>query len=92
MRKVRFNKWIPAVYERELNSNNYIYPFKSIEGTNCWEKDFPSKGIFLQWVNTHIEYESSAGNYIVALVEMPDGTIAEVLSSNIQFVEPTVLP
>jgi len=92
MRKVKFNKWIPQVSVKNpdytiINGLTYI-PMK---GTGCMEKDFPNDGVFHQWINTHIEYESDVENYIIALVELPDGTIVEVLSKDIKFIEPTVL-
>ena len=82
MRKIKFNNWIPRIDEKcGLGT-------KIKEGTNCWEKDFPNDGIFHQWANAYEESSSSFGNYTVALVELPDGTISEVLPCNIKFVEP----
>ncbi len=81
MRKVKFKKWIPI----ETMGEGALKIKK--EGTNCWETDFSNEGLFHQWGNSYEEFESGAGNYSVALVELPDGTIAEVLPSNIKFID-----
>jgi len=86
MRKVLFKKWIPRV------SNGLEYPHESwVKGTNCWEPDFTHDGIFHQWANAYEESSEGFGNYTVALIELPDGTIIKVLPSNLKFVEPTTL-
>lgn len=80
LRKVMFNKWIPRVdVKTEFGS-------KAKEGTNCWEKDFQNVGFFHQWANAYEESSEGFGNYTVALVEMTDGTIEQVLPSNLKFV------
>lgn len=83
MRKVKFKKWIPATYT-PMGSNCIQV---RTEGTGCWEDDFIHKGIFHQWANTYEEFESGAGNYTVALVEIESGEIVEVLPSKITFIE-----
>lgn len=81
LRKVIFNKWIPRVDEKtELGT-------KAKEGTNCWEKDFPNAGLFHQFGCSYEEFESGAGNFTVAIVELTDGTIEEVLPINLKFVD-----
>jgi hypothetical protein len=79
MRKVIFKKWIPARYEAGKS--------KPVDGTNCWEENFLNVGVFHQWANAYEESSEGFGNYTVALVEVPDGTIVEVLPSNIKFID-----
>lgn len=81
MRKVKFNKWIPRVDEKTTLGT------KPKEGTNCWEKDFQNEGFFHQWANAYEESSEGFGNYTVALVELPDGTISEIFPSNIRFAD-----
>ena len=81
MRKVKFNKWISKIEE----GTGFVPRYK--EGTNCWEKEFPNDGIFHQWASAYEESSEGFGNYTVALVELSDGTITEVLPSNIKFVK-----
>lgn len=83
LRKVVFNKWIPIVYEN-INEGKSVRPK---DGTNCWEKDFLNSGWFHQWANSYEESSEGFGNYTVALVEMPDGTIESVLPTNIKFID-----
>lgn len=80
MRKVEFRTWIPMEMEP-------VFPGvgrKPKPGTNCWS-DFTGTGLFHQWANAYEEFESGAGNYTVALVEIADGSIKEVLPSNLRF-------
>lgn len=76
-----FNKWIPRVYE-EIEGG-----FKVQQGTDCFEKDFPNAGLFHQWANNYESSDEGFGNYTVALVELPDGTIEQVLPHNLKFVD-----
>lgn len=80
MKKVLFKKWIPSEYE-EVKFGRRLK-----ENTQCWEKDFSHEGKFHQWANCYEEFENGAGNYTVGLVELKDGTICEVLPSNLKFI------
>ena len=77
MRKVAYNNWIKPEYELQGR--------RKIEGTGCWETKFKHIGLFHQWASAYEEFELGAGNYTVALIENPDGTISEVLPSNLKF-------
>lgn len=81
MRKLMFKQWIPAIYNESIGGETVQ------SGTNCWEAEFKNEGIFHQWANAYEEFESGAGNYTVALVEISPGEIKEVLPSNIKFIE-----
>ncbi len=85
MRKVLFKKWI----KKELVQGSSFQRPK--EGTGCWESDFLHEGIFHQWASSYEESDAGFGNYTVALVELQDGTIIEVLPTNMKFVEPIIL-
>lgn len=82
MQKVLFKKWIP----KETAANGEFAKVTK-PGTNCWSKDYIEKGIFHCWGVSYEEFESGPGNYTVAIVELPDGTIKEVLPSNLKFVD-----
>jgi hypothetical protein len=93
MRKVLFKKWIPKVVKKEMEISNYPFPTEAYEeGTNCWESDFMHEGVFHGWSVAYEEFETGAGNYTIAIVELPDGTVVEILPKNLKFVEPTLLP
>lgn len=83
MRKVLFKKWIPAEY---VPIEGIVKGKGIAKGTNCWESDFTHEGVFYQWASAYEEFENGAGNYTVALIETPDGTIESVLPSNIKFI------
>lgn len=87
MRKVLYKKWIPAKYPDGANSVNCITTHRKLEGTFCWEPDFIHEGIFHQWANAFEQFEFGIGNHVVALIENPDGTISEVLPTNLKFIE-----
>lgn len=81
LRKVMFKQWIPAIHNKaEIGTTLQA-------GTSCWESDFKQAGLFHQWASAYEEFESGAGNYTVALVELPNGEIKEVLPSNIKFMD-----
>lgn len=80
MKKVLFKKWIPAQYEEAE------FGKKLVENTQCWESDYLHEGVFHQWANSYEEFENGAGNYTVGLVELKDGTITEVLPTNLKFI------
>jgi len=84
MRKVNFKKWIPAEYVQDATK---LLGKKQLDNTNCWEKDFLHEGLFHQWGNAYEESTAGFGNYTVALIEMPDGTIESVLPDNVRFSE-----
>jgi hypothetical protein len=48
--------------------------------------DFIYSGIFHQWGNAYEEFENGPGNYTTAIVELPDGTIEELLPFCIKFI------
>ena len=50
-------------------------------------KDKQTKGLFHQWSNAYKEFESGPGNYTVALIELSDGTIEEVLPIHLTFID-----
>lgn len=84
MRKVAFRKWIPLEYEKVEDKINYS---KAKAGTNCLEEGFPNEGMFHQWANAFEESSAGYGNYTVALIELKDGSIIEVLPTNIRFLK-----
>ena len=45
-------------------------------------------GYFHQWGCDYEEFESGAGNYSVAIVELPNGKIVTPPASSIEFLEP----
>ena len=44
-------------------------------------------GFFHEWGVNYEEFESGAGNYSVAIVELPDGKIITPLAEDIQFLD-----
>jgi hypothetical protein len=90
MREVLFKKFIDCVRE---STGEFTSSCK--EGTNAMEEDFVNSGIFHGWGVAYEELGSGAGNFSVALVEIIDGTMVEVLPIHLKFVELTkidVLP
>lgn len=50
------------------------------------EKAFAS-GIFHTWGSNYEEFESGPGNYTVAIVELEDGRVVEVLPKDLIFTD-----
>lgn len=53
-------------------------------GSNGHYEEFEN-GIFHQWGSNYEEFESGAGNYSVAIVELPDGKVIMTNADDIQF-------
>ena len=53
----------------------------------AYDSDFIHAGKFHKWGDAYEEFESGPGNFTVALVELPDGTIEEVQPKNIKFID-----
>lgn len=87
MRPVKFKKWIEPKYQEGANSVNCRTTHTPLPGTNCWENDFLHTGIFHQWANACHDSGDGFGNYTIALVEVADGTVIEVLPSNLKFMD-----
>lgn len=89
MRKVLFKKWIPLEYLRDENGEVRTTErgeYLPDPNTKCWS-DYIHEGIFHQWANAYEEFETGAGNYTVALIEIEDGTIVEILPTNVKFLK-----
>lgn len=63
----------------------YEYPMPDGPGITRfdWQKDFETEGLFHTWINNK--------DIVVAIVELPDGTVKEVLPENLKFVESPVM-
>lgn len=72
MRKVLFKKW------NQVDSGKGQYGWSG----------FVYEGLFHHWGSSFEEDDKGIYPYTVALVEEPDGKIADVLPSNIKFVTP----
>lgn len=83
MRKVIFKKWIPLEYLKGPGNIRV-----KVEGTGCFEKDYNSKGVFHQWGLAMEETSDHVASYSIALIEIEDGSVVEVLPSNLKFVTP----
>lgn len=62
LREVRFNKWI---VREEIGEGAFR---RTKEGTCCWQKDFPNKGLFHQWGSDFEEFENGVGNLTIAII------------------------
>lgn len=85
MRKVLFKRWIPGI-RVDVNGNTKIGGSYIKKDTQCWDIDFIHEGVFHQWANAYEEFETGAGNYTIALVELENGEIESVLPMNIKFI------
>ena len=77
MRKVKFKKWIPIQHE--------IGTHIRVKGTGQAEDEFKNEGLFHQWCPDYEEFDNGPANYIVALVELKDGTVVKVMPENLKF-------
>jgi hypothetical protein len=73
--KVKFKRWIPKEYKAG----------RVVPGTGTWENEYTQDGHFLQWGSSFIEFESGPANFTVGIIQLPDGSIAEIEPSRILF-------
>lgn len=56
------------------------------------ERQLIGPGLLHCFGTEHTEYQEGPGNFMVGVVEMPDGTINTIPVDLLEFVEPTKLP
>jgi hypothetical protein len=83
MRKVNFSRYIKP----EMVDSGKGYTTRK-EGTGCYEEGFPNEGVFHQWGSTYEEFDNGPANQTVAIVELANGLIEEVIPSRLKFLEP----
>lgn len=55
-----------------------VYEWQKVKGATHHEKVCIGNGIFHQFGVDYEEFETGAGNYSTAIVEMPDGSVKNV--------------
>jgi hypothetical protein len=64
-----------------------IYKWEKVAGQNTFDKMRISEGIFIRYGSDYQEFESGAGNFSTAIVEMDDGTVKNVPVDLIKFLD-----
>ncbi len=85
-REVVFKKWVEREAVEIKDDSGKVTGHTTKPGTSCYDAEFIHKGLFHQWASACVEGENF-GNYTVAIVELPNGEVVEVLPSNIKFTE-----
>ena len=92
-RRVKVFKYeqVKEKYMRKANNIELRQGLDEVEATRLVTNRVPDgEGIFHQWGMNYEEIEGhegyTAGNYTVAIVEMPDGTIKSVAAEDIEFI------
>lgn len=86
MRKVLIKRWIPVQYSKEEGKKNLVIP-----GTGCYETGYSTEALFESWGISYDTENDCNGNRVVmqftmALVILPDGTLEEIIPSNLKFI------
>ncbi len=50
-----------------------------------FENEFNQNGLFHKWGSNYEEFENGAVNYNVAIIELEDGSIEEILPESLKF-------
>lgn len=69
----------------EVKTRVWIQPSPGVNGH--WVMNEPIIAKFHQFGSAYEEFESGPGNYSVAIVEMPDGTVQTLALSDIRFLD-----
>lgn len=82
LKEVNFKVWIPVKYEVPEGKQYQ----QKVANTGCWSDDYEGQGWFHQWGLAYQESDNGVGNYSTAIVQLSDGSIIEVLPTNIKFI------
>lgn len=82
MRKVNFKRFIPVQYI----GGDHVLTTK-VQGTGIWEAEYIHEGFFHGWYTAQVEPDES--NYTIAIIELTDGSIEEVLPTKLIFRDET---
>lgn len=69
----------------EVITRVWVQPSPGVNGH--WSKTDPIVAKFHQFGSAYEEFESGPGNYSVAIVEMPDGTVKTLNLPDIRFLD-----
>ena len=67
-------------------------PKEEIAGYMVAQRFIVGTGLFHRWAEAYEEFEYGPGNYCVGLIELPDGTMLEVLPQLIRFKPQEIKP
>lgn len=89
MRKVKFKDFIPAEYiildeDTEWGTKGAK---RLIKGTNQYQKEFDTFGLFHEWGVASEDRGDGYVNFNVALIETQDGTMREVRVDKVKFID-----
>ena len=75
LRKVKYRKWTePQKVDGRFESG-------------FWSENYDCNGFFHCWGCQYEDMEVNAGNYTVAIIENPDGSIEEIPPVHVKFIE-----
>ena len=65
----------------------YEYKRKFVDGKWLRTVSKATNGVFHQWGSAYEEFETNAGNFSIAIIELSDGTIKNVPVENVKFMK-----
>ncbi|QKV66503.1 hypothetical protein HUW52_27500 [Pseudomonas sp. 43A] len=69
----------------ELKRKKWVQPSEGVRGH--WAEDEIVTATFHQFGTAYEEFEAGPGNYSVAIVELPDGTVENAHLNEIRFID-----
>ncbi len=84
MKRVIYSENVKKTREVTTNSVLPQTPYKS---TIYWELEEQGEAYFHQWGSDYAEFESGAGNYTTAIIELDDGQIKNIPAEHIRFIK-----
>ena len=64
-----------------------VFEWKQVKGERHYEKVDAGTGEFCEWGCDYEEFETGAGNYSIAIVKMPDGTVKTPRADMVEFIQ-----
>lgn len=77
MRKVLFKRFIEVQWDENK---------KRVAGTGRLEDDYHHAGTFHQWGSDIVEDDRGFSSFTVAIIELADGTIEQVIPTRVKFI------
>jgi len=83
MKRVMYSEHVKKTRE----PSNSALPDEPYKSKTYWELEEQGEAYFHQWGSNYEEFESGAGNYTTAIIELDDGQIKNIPAEHIRFIK-----
>lgn len=80
MRKIRYSEYVKKTRSNVNTKGGYQSP-------TYMELEDKGEAVFHQWGSDYEEFDTGAGNYSTAIIELPDGEVKNIPADHIKFID-----